>query len=428
MGDSHLKATLLAILVVLGAAPAAAQCILANPSFEMTDPGGAVFGWWNQFGVVDATGEADHGQRAAVVRGPDSGTWDVSAFWQPLDGEPGEQWEITGHVRHPASSPLVGQNVALVNVEWRDALGNLIDYDSHVVADAGSPTDEYLDFSLLSSPAPDGTSAIHLLLGVLQSSDDPASEVWFDQVTCFSTTPPTIDDVQWNDFPGGRTLAFAGRTWRVKGPGYYGPGPNVFSDATDCVWVDDQQQLHLTLSLQGGTWTSTEVVAEEALGYGDYVVTTVGRLDLLDPQAVLGLFLWEYGPCWDDAYTAWNAFNEIDIEYSRWGDPGDDLGQFVAQPFWYPGNIERYDATFADGEVTSHAIRWLADRVEYRCWRGPADEESTSPLIHAWTYAGPHIPRPEQPRFHLNLWKLEGTPAGDQEVVFRDFRFVPADG
>ena len=129
-----------------------------------------------------------------------------------------------------------------------------------------------------------------------------------------STTPPTIDDVQWNDFPGGRTVDFGGYTWRVKGPGYYGPGGNLFCHTEDCVWVDSSDQLHLTLSNRSGSWYSTEVVTEEALGYGDYILTTVGRLDLLDPQAVLGIFLWEYGPCWDYAYTYWNAFNAS----SRW--------------------------------------------------------------------------------------------------------------
>ena len=51
--------------------------------------------------------------------------------------------------------------------------------------------------------------------------------------------------------------------------------------------------------------------------------------------------------------------------------------------------------------------------------------QSPSTLVASWTYAGPHIPRPEQPRMHLNLWKLEGTPATNQEVVFQDFTFVP---
>ncbi|MBU2501224.1 hypothetical protein KJ682_07860 [bacterium] len=420
------RAALALGLALAAASPAAGQCILSNPSFEIGGTGGSVFGGWEQFGAFGATMMASHGHQAARVSGPDTGDWAVSGYWQAQDCVPGESWVVTGNVRHPASRPLVGQNAALVNVEWRDAAGGLISYDSFSVAGAASPTDEYLDFSVTSSPAPAGTVKARLLLGVLQSPVDPSSDVIFDQVTFTSTSPPTQDDVQWTDFTGGTALDFAGRTWRVKGPGYYGPGPNVFSDSPECVWVDGAGDLHLTLSLRSGTWTSTEVVLEEALGYGDYVLTTVGRLDTLDPQAVLGLFLWEYGPCYDYAYTWWNAYNEIDIEYSRWQDPANDLAQFVAQPYDWPGNISRFDPVFAEGEIVSHAMRWLADRVEYRVWRGGPGDEGPGTMVHAWTYTGPHIPRPEQPRLHLNLWRIAGSPAADQEVVFSDFRFVPA--
>jgi hypothetical protein len=291
----------------------------------------------------------------------------------------------------------------------------LIDYDSFSVADAATPTDEYIDFDVGSGSAPTGTASARLLLGVLQSPTDPSPDVYYDQVTVLRTTSPTIDDLQWNDFPGGRTVDFGGFSWRVKGPGFYGPGSNRFCDQPDCVWVDAQ-----------GNWYSTEVATEDALGYGDYIVTTVGRLDLIDPQAVLGIFLWQYGPCWDPAYLWWNPFNEIDVEYSRWGNPGADIGQFVAQPYDYPGNLVRFDATFGPTEVTSHAMRWLSDRVEYRVWRGGPGDESPANTIFAWTYAGPHVPRPEQPRMHLNLWKLDGTPASNQEIVLQDFTFVPA--
>ncbi len=403
---------------------AAAQCILANPSFEL---GGqtAVFGGWNQFGYVGVVAESTHGSQAARLRGLDTGEWNVSGYWQRLDTQPGEQWAITGHVMHPVSAPLMGGSAALVNVEWHDAAGDLIDYDTFPVAVAATPSGAYSEFSLVSGPAPTESASTHLLLGVLQGPDDPTPDVYFDQVTFNSTTPPTIDDVQWNDFPGGRTVVFGGHIWRVKGPGYFGPGPNVFNDTEDCVWVDDQDRLHLTLENRSGTWTSTEVTTEESLGYGDYILTTVGRIDLVDPQSVLGIFLWEYGPCWDGSYTWWNAFNEIDIEYSRWGNPDNGIGQFVAQPYDYPGNIDRFDATFADGEVSSHAMRWLHDRIEYRVWRGGPADESPANLIHSWTYDGPHIPRPEQPRMHLNFWKQEGTPDSNQEVVFQDFTFVP---
>ena len=425
----HRKHLLTALLLLLGLGgfvqgKAAAQCILANPSFEIRGSGGIAFAGWNQFGVVGLSSVATHGARAARAIGPNYGGWDVSGFWQDQTSAPGEQWQVTGHVRHPAVKPLLAQSVALVNVEWRDGSGALIDYASFSVATAASPTDQYLDFSVLTGPAPAGTAVARLMLGVLQSPGSPSPDVYYDQVTFYSTTPPTIDDVQWNDFPGGRTLVFGNRTWRVKGPGVYGPGVNYFSDATDHVWVDGSSRLHLTLENTGGGWSATELVLDEALGYGDYILTTEGRLDLLDPQAVLGIFLWEYGPCWDPGYLWWNAFNEIDIEYSRWADPGADIAQFVAQPYDYAGNLHRFDAVFGAGEVTSHAMRWLHDRVEFRVWRGGPDDESPSSLISSWTYTGPHIPRPEQPRLHLNLWKLDGTPATNQEVVFQGFRFV----
>ena len=66
-----------------------------------------------------------------------------------------------------------------------------------------------------------------------------------DQATFDEIGPPSIDDIQWNDFPGGRTISFSGYNWRVKGPGIYGPGPNRFSDAADIVWVDAGGQHHL---------------------------------------------------------------------------------------------------------------------------------------------------------------------------------------
>lgn len=422
-----IAATALLALLALTAlpAPAAAQCILANPSFEMLGSGGAIFGGWNQFGRVGSTTIADHGGRAARLLGQNLGGWDVSGVWQAQDCAPGEAWEITGHVRHPSWKPLNGQCAAIVNVEWRDAAGGLISYESFNVAGAATPVDAWSPFSLASPGAPAGTATARLVLGLLQAPGAPEPEAWFDQVTFGSTTPPTLEQVQWNDFPGGTTLQFGGRTWRVKGPGWFGPGNNYFSNLSDRVWVDADGHLHLTVKRYGSTWNCTEVVTADALGYGDYIVTTVGRLDLLDPQVVLGLFLWEYGPCWSDGYLWWNPYNEVDIEYSRWGNPAQDIGQFVAQPYDYPGNLSRFAATFGVGEEVSHAMRWTWNKVEYRVWRGGPGDEAAGNLVATWTYTGPHVPRPESPRLHLNLWKLAGTPAANQEVVVSGFRFYP---
>ena len=358
--------------------------------------------------------------------GPNTGGWDVSGFWQPQATTPGTRWSASVRAWHTSTRPLTGQSQAILNIEWRNSSGGLISYESHTVADASTPWNQAQAFSVVSQPAPAGTATTRLVLGVLQSPTDPAPDVFFDEATFESQAAPTLADKQWSDFPGGRTIAFSGRNWRVKGPGYYGPGPSLFCDTAGCAWGDASDRLHLTVQKIGASWYSTEVTLEEALGYGDYVFTTVGRLDLLHPNVVLGIFLWQYGPCYDPANDWWNPYNEIDVEFSRWGNPSNDIAQFVAQPFDFPGNLHRFAASFSDGERTSHAFRWLHDRVEYRSWRGGPYDESPATLIQTWTYTGPHIPRPEQPRVHLNLWQFGSPPTTNQEVVFERFVFVPA--
>lgn len=421
----------LAALVLLAATSAGrayGQCMLANPSFELPGSAGATFAGWSQFGSVGSASNATHGAVSARVSGPSLGGWDVSAYWQSLDAAPGVRWAASVRGWHSATKPLVGQSRAILNIEWRDSGGNLITYESHTVADAATTPDSVQAFSVESQPAPTGTASVRILLGVLQAPTDPSPDVFYDQATFVRLGTPSLDDLQWSDFPGGNTLAFSGRTWRVKGPGYYGPGPSLFCDTSTCTWVDTNGRLHLTIKTIGGSWYSTEVVLDQVLGYGDYVFTTVGRLDTLDPKAVFGIFVWEYGPCYDPATLWWNPYNEIDIEFSRWGNAGQDPAQFVAQPHDYPGNLVRFPVTFSDGELTSHAFRWLHDRVEFRSWRGGPDDESQAAMIHSWTYTGPHIPRPDQPRVHLNLWQFNGPPAVDQEVVLDGFRFVPEGG
>lgn len=414
-----------ALLVTgLAAVRAEAQCLLANPSFELTGTS-TTFGGWNQFGPTYSSTAPSHGRRAARVLGPNSGSWDVAGFWQQLDTAPGQRWVASVRAWNASAKPLSGGSQAILNIEWRNSAGALISYESHTVASAASPVDQWLDFTVTSAGAPTGATKARLLLGVLQGPTDPQPEVLFDQATFDLLGPPSLDTIQWYDFGGGRTLEFSGRTWRVKGPGYYGPGPNLFSNLANHVWVDANGRLHLTLKSASGQWYSTEVAAEDPLGYGDYIFTTVGRLDLLDPKVVFGLFIWQYGRCYDTGFLWWNPYNEIDVEFSRWGNPANGIGQFVAQPYDYPGNIRRFDATFATDELTSHAFRWLSDRVEFRSWRGGPNDETPANMIHAWTYTGPHIPRPEQPRVHLNLWRFDTPPAVAQEVVLDAFTFVP---
>ncbi len=116
-----------------------------------------------------------------------------------------------------------------------------------------------------------------------------------------------------------RTIHFANCTWYVKS-GYWGPGPNHFSDSDQSVWVDDQGRLHLKIRQQGTTWYCAEVYTTGFTSYGEHRFLVDGRIDLLDRNIVLGLF------------TYANDASEIDIEFSRWGDPNfAKVGSFTFQ-------------------------------------------------------------------------------------------------
>jgi hypothetical protein len=409
--------------------PAAGQCQLANPSFELPGEPGTVFAGWNHIESVSASSSlVSHGRTAARMSGPDAGTWSVSGVWQPLNAARGDRWSIVVRAGHRSTDPVEGEARGIVNVEWRDASDGLIRYESHVVVEPSTPADVMHRVELETGPAPWGTVKTRILLGKRQSPAHDPGSVYFDHVQFRNQTPPTIDDIQWNDFPGGRTINFAGRPWRVKGPGFYGPGPSRFADSADHVWVDGEGRLHMTIRRVGSTWYSTEVTLVEPLVYGDYIFTTVGRLDTWAPNVVLGLFTWQYPECWDAA-NPWNLHCEFDVEISRWGSPDIDVAQFVTQPWDYPGNMSRFGVTFPDDDVlTSYAFRYLPDRIESRSWYGGPHDERPDTLIHTWTYLGPHIPVPEQQRVHINLWQFNGPPVDgqDHEAVIDDFQFVPS--
>jgi len=234
--------------------------------------------------------------------------------------------------------------------------------------------------------------------------------------------------LQWNDF-GKRTVRFGGHRWRVKGkePCRYGPRSNWFSDAAETVRVDGKGRLHLGVSKRDGKWSCAEIATEDALGYGEYAFQLRGRVGRLDPNLILGLFLWEYQSTYDGLDER-NVANEFDIEIGSWkGRESKRPAQFVCQPWAKKGNLHRFDPRMpSDDEAMTVAFRWEPDRVRCRAWRGHDREPAVEELITSWDYTGSDVPTGE-PRMHINLWLLEPAPSDekDHEVVIDGFRFTP---
>ena len=212
-----------------------------------------------------------------------------------------------------------------------------------------------------------------------------------------------------------------------------GPGPNNFGRSSANVWVDSRGRLHLRITHVGGQWFAAELTLVDSLGFGEYRFKVEAALDDFDPKVIFGLFLWEYQPCWRPE-NWWNAPNEIDIEFGRFGDPLNPPAQFVVQPHTRDGNRHQFPLV-TDGPLspTTHAFEWRHDEVLFRSWHGHADEPQAGDVIETWLYAGPDNARPEEPRVHINLWLFQGIAPSDGrevEVIVTDFTFLafcPAD-
>lgn len=216
-----------------------------------------------------------------------------------------------------------------------------------------------------------------------------------------------------------RYLTFSGRRWWIKHSMAepVGPGPNYFSNSGRNIWLDNTGKLHLAIRPLAGRWVCSEAVCTDSLGYGRYTWVIDSRVDNLALPAVLGLFTWSDAP----EYT----HREIDIECSRWNDPGlPTNAQFVVQP-WQDAR-ERF--VMPAVRPSTHSFKWSPGAVSFRSVRGPRLWPSDPGwVVHTWDTTT-HVPVPggENPR--INLWLYEAAPppaAQTVEVVVRSFSHGP---
>ncbi len=224
-----------------------------------------------------------------------------------------------------------------------------------------------------------------------------------------------------------RSVEFSDWTWLVRrSDGLEGPGPNRFMDNQRTVWLDLNSHLHLKVWVRDKRAYAAEVVLDRSLGYGTYIVESIGRIDDMDPQVVFGMFTYDDSPAY--------AHREIDIEYGRFGDPASTNAQFVVQPFDIEENRYRFEVR-QQGDYLTHAFRWDENGIRFASFHGHIAEalvrEGFSAVTERqvaalWDYPG-DVPPPGNERFRINLWLYQSAlPSRDHEVVLSSFAFVPA--
>ena len=213
------------------------------------------------------------------------------------------------------------------------------------------------------------------------------------------------------------TIQFSGRTWHVKtSSGKVGPGPNLFSDSSQSVWVDQSGKLHLKIRKVGGRWYCSEVVLGENLGYGTYRFYLSSPVDALDPQVVLGIFTWSDTPDHNN--------RELDIEFSRWGSRNNLNAQYVVQPYTIAANIFRFNEP-AGLPLSTHSLKWTPGSALFQSYAGNAP--NTTPPFQERLFTNGVPPRGDE-NARINLWLYQGrAPTNKQEVevVVDSFEFIP---
>jgi hypothetical protein len=212
------------------------------------------------------------------------------------------------------------------------------------------------------------------------------------------------------------TLSFSGYTWNIKSGSGLGPGPNDWSEQN--AWVDTEGNLHLKISYASGEWQCAEVWTEASFGFGRYEWYVDGRIDKLDRNVVFGMF----------NYGGSDGFDEIDIEFAKWGMQKSTIGHYTV----YPAQAGLDPVSYAfdvslTGTATTHRFTWNYDSVAFQSLQGWQTDNSN--MIYQQTYSpslyGMYVPQIAMP-VHINLWLFNGkAPSNGKpvEVVIKKFSF-----
>ncbi len=223
-----------------------------------------------------------------------------------------------------------------------------------------------------------------------------------------------------------RKIVFSGYTWSVlQSEWEMGAGPNYYTDDANDVWVDPNGHLHLNIVYKDANWYCSEVIANENFGYGTYAFTVKSDINQLDPNIILGLFIY-------DVPDPQGNPREIDVELTKWGDPNNpNNAQFVVQPWQHEGNVCRFNIDYSgDTETTTHVITWKPNRIDFCSYYGDyTPHPCGKDIIDCWSYLGDDIPKPgcENPRINFYLMKGDPSTNGqDAEIVIKNFQYLSA--
>ena len=349
------------------------------------------------------------GTNAGKVFGNWSSPTNLSWFYQVFPAGRGQIWNGTAWAYHSVDDRMIGANRAYLTIGFLDAASHGILYcNSPRQITAGSPTDQWIPLSV-KARAPWNTAYVTFILNFMQVTNAGGSARFDDCEFGLSSTD---------------TVYFANREWIVYDWTLdWVNRTNMVVFSTNCVTVDTNGWLHLSIRNLDGHWWCGQIESVDWLGYGEYAWSLEGPLDLLESNTIVGLFSFDE--------PRGETYYEIDIEASRalLGGTVSNL-LYTVQPWTLPANGYQTPMTLTNTETT-HRFQWTPGGVHWLSYYGHDREPVDSNHVFGErVYVSDNVPPPPA-RCDINFWLCEGlAPEGTQylEYVVKDFHFKPFAG
>jgi hypothetical protein len=213
------------------------------------------------------------------------------------------------------------------------------------------------------------------------------------------------------------TIQFNGYTWNVKNGPLFGPGPNLWS--RNNVWVDTNGFLHLKITKDSvtGKWFCAEVSTQQTFGFGKWQFWIEGRIDRLDKNVVLGLF----------NYSGIDGFDEMDIEWARWGDKSYPNCNYTVWPAENGfKNFSYVKDVVLTGKNTTQRFTRTGSSVSFQSLQGFTNTDKQQ-LVSAICTSPPNSVSTLAMPAYINLWLMNGLPPAngkEVEIIVHKFSYT----
>lgn len=213
-------------------------------------------------------------------------------------------------------------------------------------------------------------------------------------------------------------LVWSGFTWNVRNQTRSGPGNNLWAGANS--YLDSLGQLHLTIQKTKAGWTCAEIFTTVNFTNGTFEWWVNSRVDTLDKNVVVGLFVYPGGNTSAPPLT-----NEIDIEFAQWGNASNP---HLFYTIWPKNTSLPYKSYGLPMNLTSnqstHRFTWSGTSVFYEGLNGWPN--GTTSQFANWTTPPAYDTLiPTMPLYvHMNVWLYNSRPPSNGkavDIVFKQF-------